>query len=142
RGLNAHTASDDDEEWDVEAIIEYIQGTLLDAEDISIEDMKRKEPEEIYDLGMEKVRARYDEKAEELSPEQMSECEKVIVLRTVDTKWMDHIDQMDQLRQGIHLRAYGQNDPLQEYQMEGFAMFEEMVENIEDEVAKYIMKAE
>ncbi|HLR08886.1 MAG TPA: preprotein translocase subunit SecA [Bacillota bacterium] len=142
RVINTHTQSDDDEEWNLEAIIEYIHGTLLDVEDISIDDIKGKEPEEIFDLVMEKVRARYDEKAEELSPEQMSEFEKVIVLRTVDTKWMDHIDQMDQLRQGIHLRAYGQNDPLQEYQMEGFAMFEEMVENIEDEVAKYIMKAE
>lgn len=72
----------------------------------------------------------------------MREFEKVILLRTVDTKWMDHIDQMDQLRQGIHLRAYGQNDPLREYQLEGFSMFEEMIANIEDEVAKYIMKAQ
>src|SRR5699024_10291531 len=117
-------------------------GSLLDSHDLSIDDIKGKEPEEISDLIMEKVRARYDEKAEELSPEQMSEFEKVIVLRTVDTKWMDHIDQMDQLRQGIHLRAYGQNDPLQEYRMEGFAMFEEMVANIEDEVGRYIMQAE
>src|SRR5699024_12623234 len=55
---------------------------------------------------------------------------------------MDHIDQMEQLRQGIHLRAYDQNDPLREYQLEGFAMFEEMVASIEEEVAKYIMKAQ
>lgn len=55
---------------------------------------------------------------------------------------MDHIDQMDQLRQGIHLRAYGQNDPLQEYQAEGFQMFEEMIVEIEEEVAKYVMKAQ
>src|SRR5699024_4783388 len=74
--------------------------------------------------------------------EQMREFEKVILLRTVDSKWMDHIDQMDQLRQGIHLRAYGQNDPLREYQMEGFNMFEAMIENVEEEVAKYVMKAQ
>src|SRR5690625_3177246 len=72
----------------------------------------------------------------------MREFEKVILLRTVDTKWMDHIDQMDQLRQGIHLRAYGQNDPLREYQMEGFNMFEAMIESIEEETSKYIMKAQ
>src|SRR5699024_12824931 len=108
----------------------------------SIDDIKGKEPEEIFDLVMEKVRARYDEKAEELSPEQMSEFEKVIVLRTVDTKWMDHIDQMDQLRQGIHLRTYGQNDPLQEYQIEGCAMIEEIFENIEDELDIYQMKSD
>ena len=72
----------------------------------------------------------------------MREFEKVVVLRAVDTKWMDHIDAMDQLRQGIHLRAYGQIDPLREYQIEGFAMFETMIASIEEEVAKYIMKAE
>ena len=72
----------------------------------------------------------------------MREFEKVIVLRSVDTKWMDHIDAMDQFRQGIHLRAYGQIDPLREYQQEGFAMFEEMVDAIEEDVAKYVMKAE
>ena len=79
---------------------------------------------------------------QQLGEEQMREFEKVIVLRAVDSKWMDHIDAMDQLRQGIHLRAYGQIDPLREYQHEGFAMFEAMVEAIEDDVAKYIMKAE
>src|SRR5690625_7086129 len=72
----------------------------------------------------------------------MREFEKVVLLRTVDSKWMDHIDQMDQLRQGIHLRAYGQDDPLREYQLEGFEMFEAMVASIEEEVAKYIMKAQ
>jgi len=60
----------------------------------------------------------------------------------VDSKWMDHIDAMDQLRQGIHLRAYGGNDPLREYQFEGHNMFMEMIERIEDEVSLYIMKAQ
>ena len=72
----------------------------------------------------------------------MREFEKVILLRSIDTKWIDHIDAMDQLRQGIHLRAYGQNDPLREYQQEGFAMFEDMVASIREDVAKYAMKAE
>src|SRR5699024_12821844 len=103
--------------------LEYTHRTLLDVKDTTIDDIKGKDPEEMLELVMEKVRARYDEKAEDLSPEQMSEFEKVIVLRTVDTKWMEHIDQMDQLRQGIHLRAYAQNDPLREYQLEGFNMF-------------------
>src|SRR5690606_12564015 len=62
--------------------------------------------------------------------------------RAVDSKWINHIDAMDQLRQGIHLRAYGQTDPLREYSKEGFAMFEELVLAIEDDVAKYVMKAE
>ncbi|HLR65669.1 preprotein translocase subunit SecA [Virgibacillus alimentarius] len=142
RVVATHTQDDDEDHWDLKAIIEYVHGNLLDQDDILEEDLKGKDVEEINDLIMEKVRARYDEKEEELSEEQMREFEKVILLRTVDTKWMDHIDQMEQLRQGIHLRAYGQNDPLREYQLEGFAMFEEMVASIEDEVAKYIMKAQ
>ncbi|MFD2045000.1 preprotein translocase subunit SecA [Ornithinibacillus salinisoli] len=142
RVIDTHTQNEDEEKWDIQAILEYIYGNLLNQDDISEADLKGKEPEEIIELVMEKVRARYDEKESELSEEQMREFEKVILLRTVDTKWMDHIDQMDQLRQGIHLRAYGQNDPLREYQIEGFSMFEEMVSNIEDEVAKYVMKAQ
>jgi preprotein translocase subunit SecA len=89
-----------------------------------------------------KIKERYDEKEQQLTEEQMREFEKVVVLRAVDSKWIDHIDAMDQLRQGIHLRAYGQIDPLREYNQEGFSMFEEMVTAIEDDVAKYIMKAE
>lgn len=63
------------------------------------------------------------------------------MLRSVDSKWMDHIDAMDQLRQGIHLRAYGGTDPLREYQFEGFEMFNTMTATIQEEVATYIMKA-
>ncbi|SET09765.1 protein translocase subunit secA [Oceanobacillus limi] len=142
RVIETHTQDEDDEKWDIQAIVEYLHGNLLEQEDIAESDLKGKEPEEMIGLIMDKVRTRYDQKAEELDEEQMREFEKVILLRTVDTKWMDHIDQMDQLRQGIHLRAYGQNDPLREYQLEGFSMFEEMVASIEEEVAKYIMKAQ
>ncbi|WP_174614277.1 preprotein translocase subunit SecA [Virgibacillus ihumii] len=142
RVVGANTQDELDENWELESIVEYVHGNLLDYNDISVNDIKGIEPEEITEFIMNKVKVRYDEKEEELSPEQMREFEKVIVLRTVDTKWMDHIDQMDQLRQGIHLRAYGQTDPLQEYQAEGFRMFEEMVVAIEEEVAKYVMKAQ
>ncbi|SEP91081.1 protein translocase subunit secA [Virgibacillus subterraneus] len=142
RVVGANTQDELDENWELNSIVEYVHGNLLDYDDISVEDIKGKEPEEITEFIMEKVRKRYDEKEEELTTEQMREFEKVILLRTVDTKWMDHIDQMDQLRQGIHLRAYGQNDPLQEYQAEGFHMFEQMVVAIEEEVAKYVMKAQ
>ena len=76
-----------------------------------------------------------------LGTETMREFEKVVTLRAVDSKWMDHIDAMDQLRQGIHLRAYGGTDPLREYQFEGFEMFQQMIEAIQEEVATYIMKA-
>ena len=142
RVVNTHTQDEDESNWELQAIIEYVHGNLLNQEDLSLDDIKGKDTEEIIKVILDKVRANYDQKTEELSLEQMYEFEKVILLRTVDTKWMDHIDQMDQLRQGIHLRAYGQDDPLREYQLEGFAMFEAMIENIGEEVSKYIMKAQ
>lgn len=142
RVVGSHTQDDDEELWNLEAIIEHVHANLLNKEVIEVNDLKGKDPEEMIDLIMEKVQKAYDAKREELEPEQFQEFEKVILLRTVDSKWMDHIDQMEQLRQGIYLRAYGQTDPLREYQMEGFQMFEAMVQSIEDEVAKFVMKAQ
>ena len=141
RNVVAHVAGDP-EQVDYQSLLDYINGNLLAEGEIKLEDVSGKGADEITDLVMEKVREHYNAKEEQLSEEQMREFEKVVVLRAVDSKWMDHIDMMDQLRQGIHLRAYGQINPLREYQQEGFAMFETMVEAIEDDVAKYIMKAE
>ncbi|MBM7714208.1 preprotein translocase subunit SecA [Siminovitchia sp. FSL H7-0308] len=143
RAVEANTPQHEEEEqWNLEGIVDYVSANLLPEGDITATDLRGKEPEEMVDLIIEKVKARYDEKEETLTPEQMREFEKVILLRSVDTKWIDHIDAMDQLRQGIHLRAYGQIDPLREYQNEGFQMFENMIVSIEEDVAKYIMKAE
>ncbi|WP_174729315.1 preprotein translocase subunit SecA [Mesobacillus harenae] len=143
RNVLVHTpASEDEEEWNLEAVIDYVNGNLLNEGDITIEDIRGKDGQEIIETILAKIKERYNEKEELLGTEQMREFEKVIVLRAVDSKWIDHIDQMDQLRQGIHLRAYGQIDPLREYQQEGFAMFEQMVASIEEYAAKYIMKAE
>ena len=142
RNVHAYTQDEDDENWDLEALAEFLQANVLNQDEVSVDDLKGKEPEEIIEWVIEKTQEKYDAREEELTEDQMREFEKVILLRTVDSKWMDHIDQMDQLRQGIHLRAYGQNDPLQEYQMEGFSMFEEMSASIEQEVAKYAMKAQ
>lgn len=130
------------EEWNLKAIEDYVHGNLLDEGVVKASDLEGKSPEEIIDHIYEEVQKKYDAKEEELTPERMREFEKVILLRSIDTKWIDHIDAMDQLRQGIHLRAYGQTDPLREYQKEGFAMFEEMVASIREDVTKYAMKAQ
>ncbi|MBP3950009.1 preprotein translocase subunit SecA [Bacillus suaedae] len=130
------------EDWDLSAIVNYIKANLLVEEDITESELKGKDPEEMIELITAKITADYNKKEEQFTPEHMREFEKVIMLRTVDRKWMNHIDQMDQLRQGIHLRAYGQIDPLREYRFEGFEMFEAMIASIEEEVAMYIMKAQ
>ena len=142
RNIASFAPMGDETEWNTQGLIDYIHGNLLDEGVLTIEDVADKNAEELFDLIHGKVMERYNDRETELSPEQMREFEKVIVLRAVDSKWMDHIDAMDQLRQGIHLRAYGQIDPLREYQHEGFAMFEAMVAAMEDDVARYMMKAE
>jgi len=142
RNIASFAPMGDEEGFNTSGLLDYVNGNLLTEGTLTIDDLSDKDEEELFELIFNKVQERYNEKEEELSSEQMREFEKVIVLRAVDSKWMDHIDAMDQLRQGIHLRAYGQNDPLREYQNEGFAMFENMVAAMEDEVAKYIMKAE
>ncbi|MEJ9282384.1 preprotein translocase subunit SecA [Ureibacillus thermosphaericus] len=138
-----HTyTSGNKEEWNFKAIEDYIKANLLDEGDITVNDLHGKSPEEMIDYIFAAAMARYNEKEEQLTPERMREFEKVILLRSIDTKWIDHIDAMDQLRQGIHLRAYGQTDPLREYEQEGFAMFEEMIAAIREDVTKYAMKAQ
>ncbi|UGB30401.1 preprotein translocase subunit SecA [Metabacillus sp. B2-18] len=143
RAVGMYTPKEEvEEDWNLEGIIDYMNANILTEDELAVSDLRRKDPEEMSELIYKKALAHYDAKEADFGEEQMREFEKVILLRAVDTKWMDHIDAMDQLRQGIHLRAYGQNDPLREYQMEGFAMFENMIASIEEDVAKYIMKAQ
>ncbi|MFF2590130.1 preprotein translocase subunit SecA [Peribacillus butanolivorans] len=142
RNVAAFAPMGDEEGWNLQGLVDYLNGNLFNEGSITIEDLEGKNESELVEIILGKVKEDYDQKEAELSEDQMREFEKVIVLRAVDSKWMDHIDAMEQLRQGIHLRAYGQIDPLREYQSEGFAMFEAMIASMEDEVAKYIMKAE
>ncbi|RYL95796.1 preprotein translocase subunit SecA [Sporolactobacillus sp. THM7-4] len=130
------------EEWDLKSIIDYLNVKVFDEGFLSLKDLDGKDPEEMIDDLYDKAIARYDEKEKHFTPERMREFERVIMLRTVDTKWMDHIDAMEQLREGIHLRAYGQVDPYRAYQVEGFKMFEDMVAGIEEETVNILMKAE
>ncbi|MFD6439768.1 preprotein translocase subunit SecA [Peribacillus sp. NPDC060186] len=142
RNVAAFAPLGDEEGWNLQGLVDYLNGNLFNEGSITIDDLEGKNESELVEFILGKVKENYDQKEAELSEDQMREFEKVIVLRAVDSKWMDHIDAMEQLRQGIHLRAYGQIDPLREYQSEGFAMFEAMISSMEDEVAKYIMKAE
>ncbi|SDB88060.1 protein translocase subunit secA [Shouchella lonarensis] len=143
RVVTTHTPEAElEEEWDLAAIVSYMNGQLLSENAMTEQQLKGKDQEEMIAFVYEQVKQAYEQKEVDVSPAHMREFEKVILLRTVDRKWMNHIDQMDQLRQGIHLRAYGQNDPLREYRFEGFSMFEAMIAEIEEEVSMYVMKAQ
>ena len=133
----------DRSKWRLDSLRDFISSSLTNEEEtdaidfktITVSDLKQK----LYDL----VEANYEEKEEILAdPSEMLEFEKVVILRVVDDRWTDHIDAMDQLRQSISLRGYGQLNPLVEYQDSGYNMFEEMISNIEFDVTRLFMKAE
>ncbi|MHC5268131.1 preprotein translocase subunit SecA [Enterococcus sp. LJL98] len=130
-------------EVNYEGIIDFAGSVLVHEDAISLADLEGKDSAALKAYLLTLAQEKFDEKVSHLnSPEQLLEFEKVVILRVVDTKWTDHIDAMDQLRQSIGLRAYGQNNPLVEYQTEGYEMFEAMVGAIEYEVTRLFMKAE
>lgn len=143
RSVDSHCSdSDVPEDWDLEGLVSYAHSHYLPEDRLTKEDVWGKEKDEIVEYLMDLVDNLYNEREEQIGAETMREFEKVVVLRAVDSKWMDHIDAMDHLRQGIHLRAYGGNDPLREYQFEGHNMFLSMIERVEEEITLYIMKAQ
>ena len=142
RVVDSHTQLEKDN-WNLEALADFAGTTLVHEDSVSKADFEGKTPEEMKDYLYGRAKEVFDTKVSQLqSPEQLLEFEKVVILRVVDTKWTDHIDAMDQLRQSVGLRAYGQNNPLVEYQTEGYKMFEDMVGAIEFEVTRLFMKAE
>jgi preprotein translocase subunit SecA len=143
KNVQAHCPDEDvPEEWDLQAIAEVANASYLPEGELTAKHLENKEKEEMIEYIEDLVESLYDKREQEMGDEVIREFEKVIMLRSVDSKWMDHIDAMDQLRQGIHLRAYGGTDPLREYQFEGYEMFQGMIERIQEEVSQYIMRAQ
>lgn len=143
RNVADHTQLEETKDWNLEGIVDFAHACLLPENALSVEELTGKTREEIESLLMDKTKELYQEKITHLNgPEQLLEFQKVVILRVVDTKWTDHIDAMDQLRESIGLRAYGQNNPLVEYQQEGYEMFNAMVAMIDYDVTRLFMKAQ
>jgi len=128
------------EEWDLPALLQYAEQTFLPGHNLTPEDLVKMEKEEIRELFHQKARELYEAREQEIGAATMRQLERMIILRVVDAKWMDHIDAMDQLRQGIGLRAYGQRDPLVEYRYEGYEMFNAMIADIQEDVTRLIFR--
>lgn len=142
RVVDAHTAKTK-KSYDLDTIVEFARTTLVNENDIKREDLEGKSANEIKDYLKQLADQMYKQKEDALyAPEQILEFEKVVILRVVDQHWTDHIDAMDQLRQSVGLRGYGQLNPLVEYQQEGYRMFNEMVTDIEYETTRLFMKSE
>ncbi len=125
-------------EAELKKLITYLDGICVPASRVDIEELKNMSNDEIKEKLTSIALKLYDKKEQEFTSEKMRELERVILLKTVDSKWMDHIDNMDHLKQGIGLRAFKQQEPVQAYQMEGSDMFAEMIESIKIDTVKYL----
>ncbi|HDB3516365.1 TPA: preprotein translocase subunit SecA [Staphylococcus aureus] len=139
RSINYYINTADDEP-EYQPFIDYINDIFLQECDITEDDIKGKDAEDIFEVVWAKIEAAYQSQKDILE-EQMNEFERMILLRSIDSHWTDHIDTMDQLRQGIHLRSYAQQNPLRDYQNEGHELFDIMMQNIEEDTCKFILKS-
>lgn len=139
RSINYYINTADDEP-EYQPFIDYINDIFLQEGDITEDDIKGKDAEDIFEVVWAKIEAAYQSQKDILE-EQMNEFERMILLRSIDSHWTDHIDTMDQLRQGIHLRSYAQQNPLRDYQNEGHELFDIMMQNIEEDTCKFILKS-
>ena len=128
----------EDKKVDYTELKHYLYTSFMPAESLEVEGLESLQGEELIEKIYEIALAIYKEKEEVITPERMREIERIILLQCVDSHWIDHIDAMDQLRQGIGLRALGQQDPVIAYKLEGFNMFDEMVDQIRQDTVRYL----
>ncbi len=130
------------ENWNYQSLVEYYKGWIITDEEkykLDLDDLEEMEADEIGQMIKDDALAIFKSNEEIVPAETIREMERVYLLKSVDTHWMDHIDAMDQLKAGIRLRSYGQHDPVVEYRLEGFDMFDEMIENIREDTVKLML---
>ena len=145
RMVEAHAPTPSDKEnpkYDYQGLTKIANSTLFGQNPLTLANVDGQSVEQITKMFVKKIQESYDQKREILNEQGFKEFQKAIVLQVVDTHWMAHIDAMDGLRQGIHLRSYGQINPLEEYKNEGFDMFNRLIELIENDVTRYIYLAQ
>jgi preprotein translocase subunit SecA len=139
--ISTYCVSDFSEEWDVEGLVNEVRS--LWPTTVSEDDLKdHHSTDELYERLMGEATGYYETREAELGPDTMREVERQVMLQIIDQKWREHLYEMDYLQEGIHLRAYGQKDPLVEWQREGFSMFGEMMKSISQDFVKYVMHAQ
>ena len=129
------------DDWNLEGLHDYYLGWLLDENDLkySLDELEDTSVDDITKIIVDKANALYEEREKTFGSELMRELERVVLLKNVDTQWMDHIDAMEELKRGIRLRAYAQRDPVVEYRLEGFDMFDQMISTIRTDTARMIL---
>lgn len=128
------------ENWDLEGYERFLSSLINSNVKLQIEDIESLTQEKLREITLNLIEKIYEKKEEEFQPERFREIERVVLLKTVDSKWIDHIDAMDQLRQGISLRAMGNEDPVRAYTKEGFEMFEGLISSIKEDTVKILLR--
>jgi len=126
------------EEWDLDGLMQELRAIVPLADDVTAESLRGASTEEVSERLVAAALAAYEAKERTVGPETMRELERIILLQTLDRKWIDHLYAMDALREGIGLRAYGQANPLIEYQKEGYALFEQMKRDVQEETVRFL----
>jgi preprotein translocase subunit SecA len=139
--INSHISDDrHKEEWDLRGLINYFVDVFNISDKLSVEEFDKLSKEEIREKLLGIATNVYENKEKDFEDDKIREIERIVLLRTVDVKWMDHIDAMDHLKQGIGLRAYRQRDPIYEYQIEGMNMFDEMIYSIKEDTLRFLCR--
>ena len=128
------------EEWSLDSLIEDAEGIYAPSGSLDKEELEQMSRDELQETLTELAESSYKAREEQFGEPIMRELEKVVMLRVVDNHWMEHLDHMDMLRQGINLLAYGQRNPLVEYKIKGYDMFEEMINEIQTDIAKLMYR--
>ena len=140
--VNTYLADDDDRsEWNIAGLREYFMGWLITDEDLVFEgnELEETSKEDIISALTDKAKEIYQAKEDDYGKDIIRELERVILLKVVDTKWMAHIDDMEELKKGIGLRAFGQKNPADEYRFEGFEMFDAMIDSICEDTVRMLL---
>ena len=128
------------EEWDLPALIAYAEEFYAPPNTLTVEYLQNLSREELAEYLQKLAIEYYEQREESVSPAIMRELENIVMLKVVDSHWMEHLDAMDMLREGVGLRAYGQRDPLVEYKLEAYDMFQAMIDAIQDDVVRYMYR--
>ena len=142
--VNEYLPHDDKDNWNLEGLREALKGWLIDENDDTTliydqDELDKLEKEYLIKELTEKATKEYEDNEKLIPEETMREIERVYLLKNVDRYWMDHIDAMEELKRGIRLRSYGQHDPVVEYRLEGFDMFDDMIKSIREDTVQMLM---
>jgi len=125
---------------DLENICDHLNASIIKNDKLQVSDLEKKSEEEVIDIITNVILSNFEEKTKEIPSEIITDFERQISLKVIDEAWVKHISSMEHLKEGIGLRGYGQTNPLQAYALEGYEIFDKMLESIDERIANFLIK--